>query len=108
MPDLEQFSERSTPVRMYAEPHDSGLTDTLMYFRLSIGKVNTVVEIPHSSGTNTVIVCSGPYTLDEVGLSVRWTQGPLNGLRELLKPIDEQAEFVKFKSDYREFWLKIK
>lgn len=101
MPDLKQYSSNTKAARMYYAPGDP--MDTLLYF---MNHIYTIVEKRTNVGTNRYFVCSGPYDLDPVALSVQWTQGPLRGKNELLAPVAKEKGFVLLKSRFREFWIK--
>ena len=104
MPDLLQFNLNTNAVRMYSEPKDWAETDTSFYFQ---SHVYTMVEKPTRNGMNRYINCAGIYTMNTSALVIRWKEGPLSGLREVLLPVEQRDGFTALESRYRRFWLKI-
>lgn len=102
MPDLLQYNSNTNPVRMHMSPGEP--SDTLMYFT---NHINVIYEKPNAAnGTNRWFICSGLYTLNVTALTINWTQGPLRGQREVLRPVSERNGFVRLESEFRGFWVK--
>lgn len=98
-PDLRECIRGAVPMYIYSAPQSIARTDTAFYFG---DDVYLSVTAPHG----VIDLYYGQYAAGAGILAISWKSGPLQGMREIFRPVVVYGAFVQLRSVYRSIWIR--